>query len=169
MINLYLRVLDIPLDSLVSVGYEERENIPQSLHICQVFESTKNMLDVLPEPVEISVEMPSSHIVGCINIHFVKKKDGGILKLKKVDFFFTNFKTFKNRDSFQVVLQHSSLHAAAQWCSFLQRVMRVDMGRPRNLLVFVNPFGGKGRAKMIWEEKISNIFKISGIKSKVYI
>lgn len=48
-------------------------------------------------------------------------------------------------------------------------MIKLNTERPRNLLVFVNPFGGKGRAKRIWEEKISNIFKISNIKSKVII
>ena len=68
-------------DLLTSAGI-----CPQSLHICQVFESTRNMMDILPEPVQTRGEVPSSPTVGSITIYFVKKKDGGILKLKKVEF-----------------------------------------------------------------------------------
>ena len=39
--------------------------------------------------------------------------------------------------------------------------------RPQHLLVFVNPFGGKGRGKQLWEENISEVFKIAGIVCKV--
>ena len=41
--------------------------------------------------------------------------------------------------------------------------------RPKHLLVFINPFGGHGTAKQIWETKIAGIFKIAGIGCKVIV
>ena len=41
--------------------------------------------------------------------------------------------------------------------------------RPKHLLVFINPFGGHGTAKQIWETKIASIFKIAGIGCKVIV
>ena len=35
------------------------------------------------------------------------------------------------------------------------------------MLVFVNPFGGKGRGKKMWEERIFDIFKMADVKCKV--
>ncbi|CAF3532786.1 unnamed protein product [Adineta steineri] len=38
--------------------------------------------------------------------------------------------------------------------------------RPRNLLVFINPFGGKGRAPYVYEKQVLPIFKESNINVK---
>lgn len=40
----------------------------------------------------------------------------------------------------------------------------LDKNRPKNLLVFVNPYGGNGNASMIFEEKVKPIFELAKIK-----
>lgn len=41
------------------------------------------------------------------------------------------------------------------------------MNRPKSLLVFINPFGGKKRAKKVFDEKVAGIFDLAGITSHV--
>ena len=39
--------------------------------------------------------------------------------------------------------------------------------RPRSLLIFVNPFGGKRKAPKIYEEQIAPLFELVGISTLV--
>ena len=47
--------------------------------------------------------------------------------------------------------------------------MSLTSKKPRNLLVFINPFGGKGRGKQLWETKVSDVFKTAGVGCKVIV
>ena len=66
-----------------------------------------------------------------------------------------------------MILQHADLKVVSQWCSDLNDIINGYKKRPRHLLVFVNPFGGKGRGKRMWDEMIFDIFTMSGVKCKV--
>ncbi|XP_075552025.1 ceramide kinase [Dermacentor variabilis] len=57
----------------------------------------------------------------------------------------------------------SSDHALAhQWADAVQDRLR-GVDRPRKLLVFVNPFGGRKRAPVIYQRKVAPIFQMAGI------
>lgn len=43
----------------------------------------------------------------------------------------------------------------------------VGKTRPKSLLVFINPHGGKKRAKVVFEEKVAPLFDLAGITSHV--
>lgn len=42
-----------------------------------------------------------------------------------------------------------------------------DTNRPKSLLVFINPHGGKKRAKLVFDEKVAPLFDLAGITSHV--
>uniref|UniRef100_A0A1I8AGY8 DAGKc domain-containing protein n=1 Tax=Steinernema glaseri TaxID=37863 RepID=A0A1I8AGY8_9BILA len=49
------------------------------------------------------------------------------------------------------------------WCDLLQGSIRELVSRPKNLIVFINPFGGKGRAKQIYERQVQLLFEMAEI------
>ncbi|KAH7948213.1 hypothetical protein HPB52_019449 [Rhipicephalus sanguineus] len=63
----------------------------------------------------------------------------------------------------------SSDHALAhQWADAVQDRLR-GADRPRKLLVFVNPFGGRKRAPVIYQRKVAPIFQLAGISVELII
>ena len=43
----------------------------------------------------------------------------------------------------------------------------IDFKRPKNLLVFVNPYGGKREGPSIYHDKIAPLFELANIKTEV--
>ena len=87
-----------------------------------------------------------------ITIHFVKHNlHTGIMKLKKVQ------------------LTHSDTEVISWWFTSLNSLLNPTKSRPSRLLVFINPFGGHGTAKQIWENKVASVFQIAGITSTVIV
>lgn len=41
--------------------------------------------------------------------------------------------------------------------------------RPRRIIVFVNPFGGKKKGNKIWEKQVQPLMKIAGVETKTII
>lgn len=39
--------------------------------------------------------------------------------------------------------------------------------RPKSLLVYINPFGGKRHGKRIYEQKVAPMFRLAGIATTV--
>ena len=66
-------------------------------------------------------------------------------------------------------LHHSDSDIVNWWYTTLLAIVNPLHTRPKSLLVFINPYGGHGTAKQIWESKIANIFKIAGIGCKVIV
>ncbi|XP_029464324.1 ceramide kinase-like isoform X2 [Rhinatrema bivittatum] len=55
-----------------------------------------------------------------------------------------------------------------QWVEALQRrIQQYGKCRPKNLLIFINPFGGKRQARKIFQTRIAPLFELAGIKSTV--
>lgn len=69
----------------------------------------------------------------------------------------------------QVTLRHEDTEVIQKWSTFIQQVMSSYDSRPKQLLVFVNPFGGKGLAKSMYNKKIAPLFKMAGINCKVVV
>ncbi|XP_049933498.1 ceramide kinase isoform X2 [Nymphaea colorata] len=66
------------------------------------------------------------------------------------------------------IFGHKDLKACKTWVEKIDNVLTQDVGRPKNLLVFVHPFSGKGKGCMIWES-VSPIFTRAKVATKVII
>ena len=87
-----------------------------------------------------------------LTIHYVQhEKNSGLMKLKKIE------------------LHHPDSDITNWWYTSLLTIVNPRHTRPKHLLVFINPFGGHGTAKQIWESKCAKIFKIAGISCKVIV
>ena len=87
-----------------------------------------------------------------IIVHYVQHdKATGIMKLKSLE------------------LHHPDSDIINWWYTALLAIVNPHHTRPKRLLVFINPYGGHGTAKQIWETKCSRIFKIAGISCKVIV
>ncbi|KAM4664405.1 ceramide kinase-like [Discoglossus pictus] len=58
---------------------------------------------------------------------------------------------------------------ANSWVQGVQERIQQNGGhdRPRKLLIFINPYGGHGKAPRIYRKKISPLFQLAGIESNV--
>lgn len=46
-------------------------------------------------------------------------------------------------------------------------LLSADTDRPKSLLVFINPYGGKKKAQKVFDEKVASVFDLAGITSHV--
>jgi len=46
---------------------------------------------------------------------------------------------------------------------------RADQRRPQRLLVFVNPFGGKGKASQVYKSQVRRLLELAGVESRLVI
>ena len=49
------------------------------------------------------------------------------------------------------------------------QLQRVSEGRPKRLLVFINPFGGVGKAEKVFSEKVKPLFDLAGVACDVVV
>ncbi|XP_007889183.2 ceramide kinase [Callorhinchus milii] len=56
-----------------------------------------------------------------------------------------------------------------QWVQALQRRLDLQGVRPKNLLVFINPFGGKQLGKHIYDKKVAPLFQLASITTEVIV
>ncbi|EFJ28577.1 hypothetical protein SELMODRAFT_93560, partial [Selaginella moellendorffii] len=61
---------------------------------------------------------------------------------------------------------HPELEVCHRWVKCLHNLLSKDHKRPKDLLVLINPFGGKGIASSKWA-MVSPLFSRAGIKTKV--
>nr|KAF6398897.1 ceramide kinase [Molossus molossus] len=61
--------------------------------------------------------------------------------------------------------------ADEQLCHLWMQTLREQLDkltcRPKHLLVFINPFGGKGRGQRIYERKVAPLFALAAISTEV--
>uniref|UniRef100_A0A0N4ZU84 DAGKc domain-containing protein n=1 Tax=Parastrongyloides trichosuri TaxID=131310 RepID=A0A0N4ZU84_PARTI len=55
------------------------------------------------------------------------------------------------------------------WVALLSQKLQELPERPKKLVIFVNPFGGKGKAKKIYDTKVEPFFKMVGIECNVIL
>ncbi|KAG9477778.1 hypothetical protein GDO78_012997 [Eleutherodactylus coqui] len=59
-------------------------------------------------------------------------------------------------------------HVAHSWVQAVQKEMiETGQARPNKLLVFINPYGGYGKASEIYYSQVSHLFQLAGIESHV--
>uniref|UniRef100_A0A452UY43 Ceramide kinase n=1 Tax=Ursus maritimus TaxID=29073 RepID=A0A452UY43_URSMA len=55
------------------------------------------------------------------------------------------------------------------WLHTLQELLGKLASRPKHLLVFINPFGGKGHGRRIYERKVAPLFTLASITTEVIV
>ena len=66
--------------------------------------------------------------------------------------------------------RHTDYQIVENWRNRLEETMlNVSTDRPKKLLVFVNPFGGRGDGKSIFYNKVVPLLRLSGVKFDVVI
>lgn len=76
----------------------------------------------------------------------------------------------KNRLRLQTVtLNHTDPRQVASWVKTIRNFLAGFASRPRNLLLFVNPYGGNKKGLKIYEKYVKPLFGIAGIDTKVVI
>ncbi|XP_032272815.1 ceramide kinase, partial [Phoca vitulina] len=55
------------------------------------------------------------------------------------------------------------------WLQALQELLAKLTSRPKHLLVFINPFGGKGQGKRIYERKVAPLFTLASITTEIIV
>uniref|UniRef100_A0A3P9JSU9 Ceramide kinase n=1 Tax=Oryzias latipes TaxID=8090 RepID=A0A3P9JSU9_ORYLA len=63
----------------------------------------------------------------------------------------------------------SSAELCEQWIQVTREQLSLLTNRPKRLLVYINPFGGKRRGKRIYEEKVAPVFQQAGISADVIV
>ncbi|KAF5731048.1 Diacylglycerol kinase family protein isoform 1 [Tripterygium wilfordii] len=61
---------------------------------------------------------------------------------------------------------HNNMETCQMWVNRINDSLNKDIGRPKNLLVFVNPFSGKANGFKTWET-VAPIFSRAKVKTKV--
>ena len=87
-----------------------------------------------------------------IIINYIKKASDNTWKIKKLTF------------------HHPDHQVVAVWRDRLeQAVLKCSVDRPKKLLIFVNPFGGRGKAKNIFDSKVAPLLRLCGVRHDVVI
>ncbi|XP_067944520.1 ceramide kinase-like [Watersipora subatra] len=63
----------------------------------------------------------------------------------------------------------SSSAQCALWVDSIRSLLDKYTNRPKSLLVFINPYGGRKKARKVFDEKVASIFDLAGITSHVII
>uniref|UniRef100_A0A3Q4N961 Ceramide kinase n=1 Tax=Neolamprologus brichardi TaxID=32507 RepID=A0A3Q4N961_NEOBR len=56
-----------------------------------------------------------------------------------------------------------------EWVQVTNEQLSLLTNRPKSLLVYINPFGGKRRGKRIYEQKVAPMFRLAGIATTVIV
>ncbi|XP_018320577.1 ceramide kinase [Agrilus planipennis] len=68
-----------------------------------------------------------------------------------------------------ITFKHSDVLQVSSWVKTLQNHLQKFTGRPKHLLLFVNPYGGKRKALKIFEKFGKPLFQIAGVDVSVII
>lgn len=69
----------------------------------------------------------------------------------------------------KVTLTHSDPRQVASWVKTIRNFIKDLTYRPKSLLLFVNPYGGKKRGQKIYEKNVKPLLARAGIEAKVVI
>uniref|UniRef100_A0A8C8S275 Ceramide kinase n=1 Tax=Pelusios castaneus TaxID=367368 RepID=A0A8C8S275_9SAUR len=56
-----------------------------------------------------------------------------------------------------------------QWIQALKELLELQKSRPKQLLVYINPYGGKRQGKRIYEQKVAPLFSLASISTDVVV
>ncbi|XP_014238859.1 ceramide kinase [Trichogramma pretiosum] len=69
----------------------------------------------------------------------------------------------------EVVMSHDDPRQVASWVKTIRNYLAKHTNRPRKILFFVNPFGGKRKGFKIWEKTVQPLMNLVGIEFKVIV
>ncbi|XP_063099837.1 ceramide kinase [Cavia porcellus] len=69
----------------------------------------------------------------------------------------------------QVTFWSSDEQLCHRWLQTLRELLAGLTCRPKHLLVFINPFGGKGQGKQIYERKVAPLFSLASITTDIIV
>ncbi|KOX79352.1 Ceramide kinase [Melipona quadrifasciata] len=68
-----------------------------------------------------------------------------------------------------VTMSHTDPRQVASWVKTIRNYLMGLSHRPRKILLFVNPFGGKKKGLKIWEKDVQPLMTIAGIDTKILV
>ncbi|XP_012278630.1 ceramide kinase [Orussus abietinus] len=68
-----------------------------------------------------------------------------------------------------VTMSHTEPRQVASWVKTIRNYLKNISQRPRKILIFVNPYGGKKKGLKIWEKEVQPLLKIAEIESRVIV
>ncbi|KAJ8683458.1 hypothetical protein QAD02_019250 [Eretmocerus hayati] len=68
-----------------------------------------------------------------------------------------------------VTMKHDDPRQVASWVKTLRNYITNLRHRPRKILLFVNPFGGKKKGLEIWEKRVQPLMNLAGVEAKVIV
>ena len=69
----------------------------------------------------------------------------------------------------EAVVLFTTTHDKKHWEELLKNTLQTLELRPKNLLIFINPYGGKGKAKQIYDKQVEPVLGLADIKRKVVL
>ncbi|KAF7668282.1 hypothetical protein LDENG_00021570 [Lucifuga dentata] len=68
-----------------------------------------------------------------------------------------------------IIFHCSSQDLRQQWIQAINEQLSLLTNRPKSLLVYINPYGGKRRGKQIYEQKVAPLFRCTSISADVIV
>ena len=63
------------------------------------------------------------------------------------------------------VLSSTSIDQVNEWSYAINHAVSLNQERPKNLLVFINPYSGSGASSKVWSEVVQPVFSKARVKS----
>ncbi|XP_043283824.1 ceramide kinase isoform X2 [Venturia canescens] len=64
-------------------------------------------------------------------------------------------------------MSHTDSRQIASWVKTIKNYLHGLTNRPRKIMFFVNPFGGKKKGTKIWEKQVQPLMHIAGVETKM--
>ncbi|KAG8554691.1 hypothetical protein GDO81_003865 [Engystomops pustulosus] len=116
----------------------------------------------------LTVAIPVNEIV-TVRLGDGKQQTKGVAPSTQFTVYHVSRKSSSKRWSLQMVtFTAPDAQVAHSWVQAIQKKMfETGHTRPRKLLVFINPYGGRGKASRIYYSEISFLFQLAGIETDV--
>ncbi|XP_069766072.1 ceramide kinase isoform X2 [Narcine bancroftii] len=69
----------------------------------------------------------------------------------------------------EVTFYSSDCQLCNKWIQAVEKQLDLQAMRPKSLIVFINPFGGKRLGKQIYDEKVAPLFRLASITTEVIV
>jgi hypothetical protein len=177
----------IPIEDIVSVCYPKKKNSappPSPQHVFPIANGSHNTsVNTSEVAVEIAEDFQSFNINYAKRVIDPKVQDGGNEKSSKKSSKDANIWriysiTMHNTDKYIIKEWHDTLNeilnSQCQCHEALEKFINfshsfLGIKRPRKLLLFVNPYGGKKNALQLYEKYAKPIFLMAGVDVSVVV
>ncbi|BDA50250.1 Ceramide kinase [Coccomyxa sp. Obi] len=130
-----------------------------------------------PLPANLPSSIPFSEILCVATSHSVPswRRCRGLWRTQKVTHRLTicTFRRPRLRQCHwvfhSVELESQEEDVVRRWAADINEAVNINSVRPKTLLVFLNPFGGSGRAPAVWARDAAPILSKAGVRCKVVV